>query len=114
MKEQMNEQQHLAKQFSDRHIGLSDDNQQLILNEMGCETLDDFIRAVVPASIRRHDKLKLDDVLTEHQTLRKLKEISKKNKVFRSCIGQGYYNCYMPSVIQRNILEKNNAISRFG
>ena len=28
-----------------------------------------------------------------------------ENKVFKTYIGQGYYNCQVPAVIQRNILE---------
>lgn len=28
-----------------------------------------------------------------------------KNKVFKSYIGTGYYNTYLPPVIQRNVLE---------
>jgi glycine dehydrogenase len=82
-------------------------DQQLMLGTLGYSSLNEFISAVVPESIRRTTPLQFDEPLSEHQTLRKLKAISKKNKVFRSCIGQGYYNCYMPSVIQRNILENS-------
>ncbi len=95
----------LSEAFSLRHIGPNTQDQQQMLASLGYENLQTLIDDVVPASIRRQQPLQLDAVLTEHQTLRKLKAISKKNKVFRSCIGQGYYNCYLPPVIQRNILE---------
>ena len=34
-----------------------------------------------------------------------LKELASQNQVYRSYIGMGYYNCFVPPVIQRNILE---------
>ncbi len=43
--------------------------------------------------------------MSEYQYLRHLKALGKKNKVFRSYIGLGYYNSSVPSVIQRNVLE---------
>lgn len=33
------------------------------------------------------------------------KKIATENQVFRSYIGMGYYNCFTPTVIQRNIFE---------
>lgn len=91
--------------FSRRHIGPRDIDITAMLASLGYKNIEQLINAVVPASIRRSTSMKFEETLTEHQTLRKLKAISKKNKVFRSCIGQGYYNCYLPPVIQRNILE---------
>ena len=37
--------------------------------------------------------------------MKKLKEISLKNETYRNFIGMGYYNCFTPHVILRNILE---------
>ena len=36
--------------------------------------------------------LKIDEPLSENDALKKLKTISKKNKIFRNFIGMGYYN----------------------
>ncbi|HWB61356.1 MAG TPA: aminomethyl-transferring glycine dehydrogenase, partial [Chthoniobacteraceae bacterium] len=41
----------------------------------------------------------------EHETLRELRDIGKKNTVYRSLIGAGYHDCMTPGVIQRNIME---------
>ena len=35
----------------------------------------------------------------------KCRAMAEKNKLFKSYIGMGYYNTYLPSVIQRNLLE---------
>jgi glycine dehydrogenase len=49
--------------------------------------------------------LEIGDPNSEYKALRKLKDISKKNKVYSSFIGMGYYGTYTPYVILRNILE---------
>jgi glycine dehydrogenase len=43
--------------------------------------------------------------LSEEEALKALKEISKKNIVYRSFIGQGYYGTVTPKVILRNVFE---------
>src|SRR5213078_3499885 len=49
--------------------------------------------------------LNLGEPRGELELLQELKAIASKNKVFRSFIGQGYYDTITPPVIQRNILE---------
>jgi glycine dehydrogenase len=49
--------------------------------------------------------MKLPTAATEQEALAELRSIMGKNRVLKSFIGQGYYGCYTPGVIQRNILE---------
>ena len=42
---------------------------------------------------------------TEAAALAELKAVAKKNKLFKSYIGQGFYGTHLPSVILRNLLE---------
>ena len=49
--------------------------------------------------------LDIGDPNSEYKALRKLKNIAKKNEVYSSFIGMGYYGTYTPYVILRNILE---------
>ena len=49
--------------------------------------------------------LALAEAMTEVEALAHLKTIAAKNKVLKSFIGMGYYDCVTPGVIQRNILE---------
>ena len=49
--------------------------------------------------------LNIEEPLSENDALKKLKTISKQNKIFRNFIGMGYYNSFTPNVILRNILE---------
>jgi len=90
--------------FSKRHIGLTDQNIEKILNYLGYQGLDELIKDIVPRGIKS-DKLNLHDGTTETQALEELKKISKKNRVHKSYIGQGYYGTVTPGVILRNVFE---------
>lgn len=41
----------------------------------------------------------------EHELIVRIREISKKNQIWRSYIGMGYHNCHVPHTIARNIFE---------
>ncbi len=91
--------------FVSRHIGASSTEIQQMLAAIGCESLDEMIEKTVPASIRMKQPLQLGIARGEYELLQELKVIACKNKVWRSYIGTGYYNCITPPIIQRNILE---------
>ncbi|WP_296948860.1 aminomethyl-transferring glycine dehydrogenase [uncultured Massilia sp.] len=94
--------------FIPRHIGPSDLDQAAMLSVLGYGDRAALIDAVVPANIRRKDKLDLGqffEPLPEQAALAKLKAIASQNKVMKSMIGQGYYGTHTPPVILRNIFE---------
>jgi len=94
--------------FIPRHIGPSDAEQAAMLSVLGYASRAALIDAVVPANIRRKDKLDLGEFfepLPETAALAKLKAIASQNKVMKSMIGQGYYGTTTPPVILRNIFE---------
>ena len=93
------------KDFIQRHIGPSEEEQKIMLKELGFKNLDELIENTVPEKILFKDELDIGDPNSEYKALRKLKDISKKNKVYSSFIGMGYYGTYTPYVILRNILE---------
>jgi glycine dehydrogenase len=93
------------KDFIQRHIGSSIDEQKVMLKELGYQNLDELIKDTVPGKILSKDNLEIGDPNSEYKALRKLKNISKKNKIYSSFIGMGYYGTYTPYVILRNILE---------
>ena len=72
---------------------------------LGHKNLDDLIDAAVPKIIRAQKKLNLPAARSEFEALAELKRVASENKVFRSFIGQGYYDTITPPVIQRNVLE---------
>ena len=97
--------QSAQKDFIKRHIGPTEAEQKSMLQELGFKSLDDLISKTVPEKILLKENLSIGDSNSEYKALRKLKEISKKNKVYSSFIGMGYYGTYTPYVILRNILE---------
>ena len=91
--------------FALRHIGPREDDQKLMLDALGLDTLDDLISETIPKDIRLKDNLSLDDPMTEYEYLLHIHDLSKKNKARKTYIGLGYHPTVMPAVIQRNILE---------
>src|SRR6266702_3417324 len=91
--------------FARRHIGPNEDEVHAMLHELGFENLDALIDAAVPQNIRLDRELNLPEAKSETEALAELHAIAKKNKVARSFIGAGYYDCITPPVIQRNVLE---------
>ena len=91
--------------FEDRHN--SSDAAQLdeMVSFIGADSLEALIAETIPEPIRLHQPLDLPPAQSEHEFLEKFRTLAKKNQVFRSCIGLGYYHCIVPGVIQRNILE---------
>ena len=93
------------KDFIKRHIGPSEKEQSFMLKELGFKNLDELISKTVPEKILLKESLEIGEPNSEYEALRKLKEISKKNKINSNFIGMGYYGTFTPHVILRNILE---------
>jgi len=91
--------------FALRHIGLSQTDIDLLLDQLGYKDLEEFSKSVLPKNIFTEEKLGLGDPMSEEEALKALREISKENTVYRSFIGQGYYRTVTPKVILRNVFE---------
>jgi len=94
-----------SQEFIKRHIGPSNKDQEKMLDFIGNKSLDQLIENTVPENILLKKDLKIEESLSESEALKKLKVISQKNETFRNFIGMGYYNCFTPHVILRNVLE---------
>lgn len=93
------------EQFITRHVGPRSEDVEEMLKVIGVKSVDELIEQTVPASIRLKKTLDLPEPLSEDEFLEKVKAVAVKNKLFRSFIGQGYYDTISPAVIIRNILE---------
>lgn len=91
--------------FVNRHIGPDAGEARAMLEELGFGSMEDFMEAVVPESIRSSQPLSLPEALSEYAALNHLIKIATENKVHRSYLGMGYSNCIVPPVIQRNLME---------
>uniref|UniRef100_A0A7N0USE0 Glycine cleavage system P protein n=1 Tax=Kalanchoe fedtschenkoi TaxID=63787 RepID=A0A7N0USE0_KALFE len=93
--------------FPRRHNSATPEEQTVMAKSCGFESLDSLIDATVPKSIRIGSMKfsKFDEGLTESQMIEHMQTLASKNKVFKSFIGMGYYDTYVPPVILRNIME---------
>ena len=95
----------LQEKFEHRHIAPNHQDTASMLETIGLHSVDELIEQTVPAAIRLKNPLNLPKAMSEFDYLTNLKQIASKNKIFKSYIGQGYYDTVVPAVIQRNILE---------
>src|SRR6195952_807173 len=93
------------EKFQHRHIAPNAADTAQMLKTVGASSLDELIAQTIPANIRLKNPLNLPPAKSEFDYLNTLKQTASKNKVFKSFIGQGYYDVIVPGVIQRNILE---------
>ncbi|VFQ60804.1 unnamed protein product [Cuscuta campestris] len=93
--------------FPRRHNSATPEEQSKMAEFCGFPSLDALIDSTVPQSIRIQSMEfpKFDQGLTEAQMIEHMKGLASKNKVFKSYIGMGYYNTFVPPVILRNVME---------
>ena len=92
-------------EFVHRHIGPNEKEASEMLAAIGMDSIEDLIDKTIPSSIRSQGPLSTGLPVSEFTYLNELKKTASLNKVFKSYIGQGYYNTIVPSVILRNVFE---------
>ena len=95
----------IKEMFSNRHIGLTENDKNYLLKKVGYNTMDDFISDLVPNNIKRQSPMAINSELSEKELLNKIKGYVSLNINNVSMIGQGFYGTHVPSVILRNVLE---------
>ena len=93
------------EKFEHRHIAPNEQDTAQMLTTVGVSSMDNLIEQTVPAKIRLKNPLDLPRAKSEFQYLNDLKQVASKNRVYKSYIGQGYYDNITPGVILRNIFE---------
>jgi len=88
-----------------RHIGLSEQDEQQMLKVIGVESVEQLIAETMPEDILLKKPIELPKPLTEQQMLDSLNASAQNNVLNRSYIGRGWYGTITPSVIRRNVLE---------
>ena len=92
-------------EFQGRHIGPNENEKDEMLSAIGVSSLEELIGKTIPDAIRIKEDLDVPASISEFEYLSELKIVAAKNKVFKSYIGQGYYDTITPSVILRNVFE---------
>ena len=91
--------------FPRRHLGSNEEEVAEMLAKLGLPSMEALIEAAVPAKIRLSEPLQLPAGRGEHEAITELRAIAAKNRICKNYLGQGYSDCIVPPVIQRNILE---------
>ena len=92
-------------EFTGRHVGPDEQEKDAMLSAIGMSSLEELIGKTIPDAIRIKTDLDVPAANSEFEYLSELKKVAAKNKVFKSYIGQGYYDTITPSVILRNVFE---------
>ena len=88
-----------------RHVGITEADEQLMLQKIGVKNLDELINRTIPGDIRLKEPLDLPAAMTEYQYGKHIAELAAMNKQYTTYIGMGWYNTITPAVIQRNVFE---------
>ena len=94
-----------SNKFSNRHIGVNDEDVKMMLNSLKLSSVDELIEKTIPSQIHSKKSMNLPNPLSEDKMISHMQELAQKNKNYRSYIGLGYFNTILPGVIQRNVLE---------
>ncbi len=94
-----------SERFQDRHIGPDNNDLQTMLATSNARSMAELVDQTIPSSIRLKQPLELKPAMTETEFLAHAGELAKKNQIFKSYIGMGYYDTVTPPVILRNVLE---------
>ena len=94
-------------EFASRHIGPDEPETEEMLAVIGVNSLSGLVDKTVPPaiSLKGPSLQGIGEAMDEFEYLAELKSIANKNKIYKSFIGQGYYDTITPSVILRNLFE---------
>ncbi len=91
--------------FKSRHIGITAEEQKVMLEAIGVSSLDELIKQTIPVDIRLPKPMNLPKALTEQEYAEEIAAIAAKNKIFTTYIGTGWYDTITPAAIYRNVFE---------
>ena len=92
-------------EFQARHVGSTPADERQMLSTIGAATRESLIDSIIPRDIRRNAEMNLPAPVSEATALEELRAIAARNRVVKSCIGQGYHGTHTPGVILRNVLQ---------
>jgi len=91
--------------FVSRHNGVNSASEAAMLQQLGFNSLAEFISKVIPDSLLAKTDYSLAEGVDEVVALELLNKLSKQNKQYKNLIGMGYSEAILPTMIKRNVLE---------
>ena len=96
--------------FVHRHLGPTEADVREMLALLGLPSLQALSDATVPRDIQLGRPLDIPPNRGEQAVLQELRDLAQENRIYRSYLGMGYYDCITPPVIQRNILRESRLV----
>ena len=81
-----------------RHIGISEKDEEKMLQKIGVKSLGELIDKTIPANIRLKEPLALPKTMTEYEFGQRIAGLAAKNKLYTTYIGMGWYNTITPAL----------------
>lgn len=94
-----------TEKFQNRHIGINEEDEKIMLGKIGVKSLDELIEQTIPQNIRLKDGIRLPEALSEHEYAEEMALMASKNRICASYIGMGWYDTIAPAPIIRNVFE---------
>lgn len=94
-----------TEKFQKRHIGISEEDEKIMLGKIGVKSLDELIEQTIPQDIRLPQGIRLPEALSEHEYAEEMALMASKNRISASYIGMGWYDTIAPAPIVRNVFE---------
>ncbi len=94
-----------TEQFKNRHIGVSEADQKVMLSKIGVASLNELIDQTIPADIRLQTPLNLPQALSEQEYAEHIHSLAAQNSTFANYIGLGWYETITPAAVYRNVFE---------
>lgn len=91
--------------LANRHIGISEQDMEVMLAKIGVSSLDELIDKTIPEDIRLKEPIDISKRLSEYEYANHIAELANKNKILKTYIGQGWYGTITPAVIVRNVFQ---------
>jgi glycine dehydrogenase len=83
--------------FVRRHVGSGKDSDlQAMLKTLGMESLDALTKQAIPKNIQTSNPLQIGPERGEYEVLQELAALGRKNQIFKSFLGMGYYGTITP------------------
>lgn len=95
----------MTNNLLNRHIGLTEQDKEQMLAELGVKTTEELISQIIPGEIRLDKDLELEEPVSEQQHLADMNYLAGENQLWKTYIGRGWYDTATPAVIVRNVLE---------
>ena len=76
-----------------------------MLNAIGAKSTQSLLDAIIPQNIRQNNLETFPATLSEAEALQHIHDLAKRNQLFKTYIGLGYYGTHTPTAIARNIFE---------